>query len=60
MLEISEERLDKIRAEVNELCKNTYHFATELVVEAGLVVTRVRKDIYIRSKTNSNQPSLPA
>lgn len=60
MFKISEERLDKIRAEVDELCKNTYHFATELVDEAGLAVTRVRKDIYIRSKTNGNQTSLPA
>ena len=38
MFEISEERLDEIRAEVDELGKNTYNFATELVDEAGLVV----------------------
>jgi len=48
--EIRGERLDQIRAEVDELGKNTYLFDADLVDEAGQVVARVHKEIYIRAK----------
>ena len=50
MFEISKDRLDEIRAEVDELGKNTFHFEADLVDEAGQAVARVRKEVYVRSK----------
>lgn len=60
VFEICEERLKEIRSEVDELGKNTYQFETELVDETGLVVARVKKEVYVRVKANSSQTSLPA
>jgi acyl-coenzyme A thioesterase PaaI-like protein len=51
VFEISKDRLADIRSEVDELGKNTYHFETELLDESGLVVARVSKEIYVRSKS---------
>ncbi len=50
IFEISKDRLDQIRAEVDDLGKNTYHFEADLVDEAGQAVARVRKEVYVRSK----------
>lgn len=50
--EISPARLDEIRREVNALGKNTYHFETGLTNADGVVVARVSKEIYVRSKLN--------
>jgi acyl-coenzyme A thioesterase PaaI-like protein len=50
VFEVSKTRLAEIRAEVDELGKNTYHFDAELTDEQGLVVARVAKEIYVRSK----------
>ena len=50
IFEISKDRLEEIRAEVDELGKNTYHFEADLVDEAGQAVARVRKEVYVRSK----------
>lgn len=50
VFEIATERLDEMRAEVDELGKNTYQFKTILIDEAGQPVARVRKEVYIRSK----------
>jgi len=55
IFEISKDRLAKIRAEVDELGKNTYHFEADLVDEAGQGVARVRKEVYVRSKAVSGR-----
>ena len=51
IFEISRERLAEIRSEVDALGKNTYHFEADLVDEAGQVVARVRKEVYVRLKS---------
>ena len=51
IFEIDKGRLEEIRREVDELGKNTYHFEAELTDEAGLVVARVSKEVYVRSKS---------
>ena len=51
VFEISRERLEEIRAEVDALGKNTYHFEAELVDETGQAVARVSKEVYVRSKS---------
>ena len=50
IFEICKDRLEEIRAEVDELGKNTYHFEADLVDEAGQAVARVRKEVHVRSK----------
>ena len=50
VFEISRERLAEMRAEVDELGKNTYHFEADLTDEAGQIVARVSKEIYVRAK----------
>ncbi len=50
IFEVSKDRLEEIRAEVDDLGKNTYQFEADLVDEAGQVVARVRKEVYVRSK----------
>jgi len=50
VFEISQDQLESIRVEVNELGRNTYHFETDLIDEAGIAVARVSKEIYVRSK----------
>lgn len=51
IFEIDKSRLEEIRGEVDELGKNTYHFEAELTDETGLVVARVNKEVYVRSKS---------
>lgn len=53
VFELSPERIEEIRKEVDELEKNTYHFEADLLDEDQVVVARVTKEIYIRSKTCS-------
>lgn len=50
VFEIGKNRLEEIRAEVDELGKNTYHFEADLVDDAGHAVARVSKEVYVRSK----------
>jgi acyl-coenzyme A thioesterase PaaI-like protein len=50
IFEVSRERLEEIRTEVDALGKNTYNFEADLVDEAGQAVARVRKEVYVRSK----------
>ncbi len=50
VFEVSRDRLEQIRAEVEELGRNTYHFEANLVDEAGETVARVSKEVYVRSK----------
>jgi len=50
VFEISKDRLEEIRTEVDALGKSTYHFEVDLVDEAGQAVARVRKEVYVRSK----------
>ena len=54
VFEISQTRLDEIRAEVNKLGKNTYHFDAELINEVGEIVARVRKEVYVRARIQKN------
>lgn len=54
IFEIDKGRLEEIRREVDELGKNTYHFETDLTDEAGLVVARVNKEVYVRSKSRDS------
>jgi len=49
VFEISRHRLDEMRHEVDRLGKKTFHFEADLVDEAGQVVARVRKEVYVRS-----------
>jgi acyl-coenzyme A thioesterase PaaI-like protein len=51
VFEIGKARLDEIRAEVDALGKNTYHFEADLTDPAGQVVARVKKEVYVRAKT---------
>ena len=51
VFEISNDRLEEIRAEVDRLGKNTYHFEADLMDQAGQPVARVRKEVYVRRKT---------
>ncbi len=48
--EISSDRLDEMRAEVDALGKKTFHFEADLVNESGEAVARVSKEVYVRSK----------
>jgi len=57
VFEISKDRLEEIRAEVDALGKNTYHFEAELVDEAGQAVARVRKEVYVRAKALAEKES---
>ena len=50
IFEISRDRLEEIRAEVDELGKNTYHFEADLVDQTGQAVARITKEVYVRSK----------
>ena len=54
VFEISKNRLEEIRAEVDKLGKNVYHFEAELINEVGEVVAHVQKEIYVRSKFPKN------
>ena len=51
VFEVSKDRLEEIRREVDELGKNTYHFKADLIDEAGQTVARVGKGVYVHSKT---------
>lgn len=48
--EISEDKLDEIRAQVDRDSKGTFEFETELLNESGDAVARVRKLVYARVK----------
>ena len=50
VFEVSPERIEEIRADVDERGKNTYHFEAELTDENGDVVVRVSKEVYVRAK----------
>lgn len=50
VFEISKERLEEIRAEVDARGKNTYHFEADLVDESGQAVARVSKEVYVRAR----------
>ncbi|ANO49862.1 DUF4442 domain-containing protein [Woeseia oceani] len=62
IFEVSVERLQEIRAEVDQLGKSTYHFEADLIDENGRTVARVSKEVYVRSKAHSSHKStaLPA
>jgi acyl-coenzyme A thioesterase PaaI-like protein len=51
VFEISRERLEEIRADVDALGRNTYHFEAALVDATGQTVARVLKEVYVRSKS---------
>ena len=55
VFEVSPERIEEIRADVDERGRNTYHFEAELTDENGDVVVRVSKEVYVRVK----RPRLP-
>ncbi|MEO1202408.1 MAG: DUF4442 domain-containing protein [Pseudomonadota bacterium] len=50
IFEISKERIEEIRTDVDARGKNTYHFEAELRDEAGDVVARASKEVYVRVK----------
>ena len=50
VFEISRDQLREMRAEVDSLGKNTYHFEADLVNESGEAVARVSKEVYIRAE----------
>ena len=51
VFQVSEQQLDDIRSEIDGIGKNTYHFEADLVDESGVVVARVRKEVYVRAKS---------
>lgn len=51
--EVSRDRLEAIREEVDARGKNTYEFQAELTDEAGQTVARVSKEVYVRAKPSS-------
>ena len=51
--EISAERLEEMKAEVDTLGKNTYRFEANLLNESGETVARVSKEVYVRAKQAS-------
>ena len=57
MFEISPDRLDEIRVEVDRVGKNTYWFEAELTDESGVAVARVKKEVYVRAKTTDAKPA---
>lgn len=50
VFEIDRETLQRMKRDVDERGKNTYHFETDLLNEAGEAVARVTKEIYVRAK----------
>ncbi len=60
VFEISPERLEEIRAEVDRIGKHTYWFETELTDESGVAVARVRKEVYVRAKTSDAESAKSA
>lgn len=50
VFEIGKDRLEEIRAQVDTLGKNTCHFEADLLDEAGQVVARIAKEVYVRRK----------
>jgi acyl-coenzyme A thioesterase PaaI-like protein len=52
VFEIEKDYLEEIRNEVDQIGKNTYHFEADLIDEAGQVVARVSKEVYVRSKAS--------
>lgn len=55
VFEISKDRLEEIRSEVQALGRKTYHFEAEVIDEAGLAVARVSKEVYVRAKAANAQ-----
>ncbi len=53
VFEIGSDRLNEMRAEVDTLGKNTYHFEADLVNESGEAVARVSKEVYVRAKSST-------
>lgn len=53
VFEIDRPTLDRIRKEVDQLGKNTYHFETDLLNEAGESIARVSKEVYVRAKNRT-------
>jgi len=51
VFEIEPDRLGAMRAEVDEAGKKVYTFEADLTDEAGVVVARVHKDVYVRRKS---------
>lgn len=56
VFEIGKDRLEGIRAEVDELGRHTYHFEADLTDESGDTVARVSKEVYVRSKATGSGP----
>lgn len=50
VLEILPKRILKIKSEVDEIGKKTYHFETIILGENDIVVAKISKEIYIRKK----------
>ncbi len=50
IFEISHEKLEEIKADVEKNGKNTYWFSTEVIGDGGQVVALVEKEIYVRKK----------
>jgi acyl-coenzyme A thioesterase PaaI-like protein len=51
IFEISRERLDEMRSEVDAEGKKTFDFDLDLTNESGEAVARVSKKVYVRSKS---------
>lgn len=58
VFEVSRERIDEIRREVDRLGRGTFHFEADLSNEAGETVARVRKEVYVRAKTAAQTSGL--
>ncbi len=51
IFEISRQRLDEIKSDIDHVGRNSYWFEAELKDESGVAVARVRKEVYVRVKS---------
>jgi acyl-coenzyme A thioesterase PaaI-like protein len=49
-IEISEKEIKRIKEEIDEIGKSTYFFDTEIVDKEGVLVAKVKKEVYVRKK----------
>lgn len=49
-IEIPKERITDIKKEIDSIGKNTYYFETEIKDPDGLVIAKVKKEVYVRKK----------
>jgi acyl-coenzyme A thioesterase PaaI-like protein len=49
-IEISESEIKRIKDEIDKIGKSTYFFDSEIVDKSGVLVAKVKKEVYVRKK----------